>query len=264
MTLDELLRVVRGSIVVSCQASEGHPLRHTETIARIALAAEAGGAAAIRCGGVGGVADVAAVAQAVSLPVIGLTKVGTEGVYITPSASDARALLAAGAHVVAADATRRERPGGEAFVDLVEAVHGAGGLVMADISDWEEAVDAARAGADLVATTLSGYTGGGEAAIGPDLDLVARVARALPGVPVIAEGRYHRPEHAQAALAAGATAVVVGTAITDPAWITAQFVSEARRGDRSGGRAEDLRRGDASCQEGSVSARRGGSGSSHG
>lgn len=226
MTLDELLEVIGGHIVVSCQAGVGHPLRDSPTIARVAQAAAAGGAAAIRCGGVGGVADVAAVAQAVDLPIIGLTKTGTEGVYITPTVADARALLAAGAHIVAADATHRGRPDGDAFEDIVTAVHGDGGLVMADISNWREAVDAAEAGADVVATTLAGYTDG-PVPEGPDLELVFQVAQKLPEVPVIAEGRYHLPSQAREALAAGATAVVVGTAITDPAWITARFVSEA-------------------------------------
>lgn len=259
MTLDEFITAVRGNIVVSCQAADGHPLRHTETIARIAMAAVAGGAAAIRCGGVGGTTDVAAVAKVVSVPIIGLTKVGAEGVYITPSVADARALLAAGADVVAADATHRERPRGETFADLVDVVHRAGGLVMADISNWKEAVDAAHTGADLVATTLSGYTGEEEVTTGPDVDLVSRVAEELPGVPVIAEGRYHRPEHAQAALAAGATAVVVGTAITDPAWITAQFVSETRLTTKGALPPRDPRRSATGSQEGSVSAHRGGS-----
>ncbi|MGH3588479.1 MAG: N-acetylmannosamine-6-phosphate 2-epimerase, partial [Pseudonocardia sp.] len=82
------------------------------------------------------------------------------------------------------------------------------------------------------ATTLAGYLDGA-VPDGPDLDLVSALRSALPGVPVIAEGRYHRAEQAVAALRAGATSVVVGTAITDPVWITRSFATtlgEAGRG----------------------------------
>jgi N-acylglucosamine-6-phosphate 2-epimerase len=43
-------------------------------------------------------------------------------------------------------------------------------------------------------------------------------------IPVFGEGRYHTPEQVKQALAAGATAVVVGGAITRPREITARFV----------------------------------------
>jgi N-acylglucosamine-6-phosphate 2-epimerase len=51
------------------------------------------------------------------------------------------------------------------------------------------------------------------------LELVANLADRLT-VPVFAEGRIHTPEHARAAIDAGAYAVVVGTAITHPTTIT--------------------------------------------
>ncbi|UKD56058.1 putative N-acetylmannosamine-6-phosphate 2-epimerase [Amycolatopsis sp. FU40] len=227
LTREEFVRTIHGRLIVSCQAPEGHPLRDTPTIVRMAQAAVRGGAAAIRCGGVGGVPDVAAVRAAVDVPVLGLTKDGTEGVYITPTVAAAHAVLDAGAAVVAADGTSRPRPDGSAFADLVAAAHGRGGLVLADVSTVDEGIAAAEAGADLVATTLSGYTGNSPHRDGPDLDLVAALRKALPATPVIAEGRYHRPDSAAAALARGAAAVVVGTAITDPAWLTASFAAAA-------------------------------------
>lgn len=222
-TLNAFVRAVEGRLIVSCQASQGHALRDSDTIARMALAAVAGGAAAIRCGGVGGLADVAAVAAAVDLPVIGLTKDGTEGVYITPTVEAALAVVAAGAGVVAADATGRVRPDGRAFADTVAAVHDAGALVMADVSTLSEGVAAAEAGADIIASTLSGYTPHSPMVPGPDLELVRQLRVALPGAIIVAEGRYHDPARAAAAIESGATSVVVGTAITDPAWITSQF-----------------------------------------
>ncbi|WP_262403482.1 putative N-acetylmannosamine-6-phosphate 2-epimerase [Actinomadura sp. CNU-125] len=175
--------------------------------------------------GVGGVADVAAIAAAVAVPVIGLTKDGTDGVFITPTVEAARAVVAAGAAVVAADATSRPRPDGRTVADSVAAVHDAGALFMADVATLAEGVAAAGAGADIVATTLAGYTGPGPVPDGPDIDLVRALRAALPDATIIAEGRYHSPEAAAAAIAAGATSVVVGTAITDPQWITARFAA---------------------------------------
>jgi N-acylglucosamine-6-phosphate 2-epimerase len=62
---------------------------------------------------------------------------------------------------------------------------------------------------------------------GPDLDLVAKLVAELD-CPVIAEGRYSTPDLFAAALAAGAHAVVVGGAITDPGQITGRFLAAVR------------------------------------
>ncbi|MYW03888.1 N-acetylmannosamine-6-phosphate 2-epimerase, partial [Streptomyces sp. SID3343] len=105
-----LLDPLRGGLIVSVQVHRADdPLRDPAIMAAVARAAVEGGAVAIRCGGIGGVPDVAAVCAAVEVPVIGLWKDGTEGVYITPSAAHARAVVAAGAPVVAIDATLRAR-----------------------------------------------------------------------------------------------------------------------------------------------------------
>lgn len=224
MRIGELTAAIDGKLIVSCQAPAGHALRDTAALTRMARAAVDGGAAAIRCGGVGGIEDVRAVAAAVGVPVIGLTKDGTKGVYITPTVAAALSVAAAGAHVVAADATRRPRPDGHRFAATVAAVHYAGRLVMADVATLEEGLLAAADEADLIATTLSGYAGRPlDDDEGPDLALVTALRERLPRAVIVAEGRYHSPEQAAAALRAGATSVVVGTAITDPAWITSTF-----------------------------------------
>ncbi|MHA6799433.1 N-acetylmannosamine-6-phosphate 2-epimerase [Bounagaea algeriensis] len=223
MTLQQLMEHINRRLIVSCQAGDGHALRDTSTIVRMARAAVDGGAAAIRCGGVGGTRDVAAVVSDVSVPVIGLTKDGTDGVYITPTVGAALSVVESGADVVAADATDRPRPDGAGFADTVRAVHGAGRLVMADISTLDEGIAAVELGADIVATTLAGNIAPRPQPDAPDLDLVAQLRKALPDTPVIAEGRYHHPREVRAAVSAGANAVVVGTAITDPTWITKQF-----------------------------------------
>ena len=101
-----------------------------------------------------------------------------------------------------------------------------GVMVMADVDSLDAGVAARDAGADVVATTLSGYTG---AAVPdePDVELVARLVEALD-CPVIAEGRYWTPEDVLAAFDAGAHAVVIGTAITNPLAITRRFVAVTR------------------------------------
>ena len=85
------------------------------------------------------------------------------------------------------------------------------------------AVRAADAGADIIGTTLAGYTGDREKTSGPDLEFLHELAELDLGLPLIAEGRIHTPAQGRAALDAGAFAVVVGTAITHPATITGWF-----------------------------------------
>ncbi|GAA2258506.1 hypothetical protein GCM10010415_20280 [Streptomyces atrovirens] len=129
--------------------------------------------------------------------------------------------------VVAADAADRPRSDGSTFAELVEAVHEAGALVMADVSTFDEGREAAGQGADFVGTTLSGYVPGPPVRSAPDLALVAGLAAAVP-VPVIAEGRIATPQQAAQALAAGAHGVVVGTAITAPTALTRAFAAGLR------------------------------------
>ncbi|MFE1254276.1 N-acetylmannosamine-6-phosphate 2-epimerase [Streptomyces fungicidicus] len=224
MTLP-LADALKGRLIVSCQAPPGDPMRHTDTLVRMTLAARAGGAAAVR---VNDPEVVAATVAAAGLPVIGLWKDGDSGVFITPTVRHALALVDAGAAVVAADATARPRPDGSTFAELVAAVHAAGALVMADVSTLAEGREAAARGADFVGTTLSGYVPGSPVQTAPDLALVTDLAGAI-SVPVIAEGRIATPGQAAGALAAGAHSVVVGTAITAPTALTATFVAGLAR-----------------------------------
>lgn len=230
------LRGLAGSLIVSCQALPGEALHGADIMARMAQAAVAGGAAAVR---INGPEDVAAVRRAVPVPLIGLWKDGDEGVYITPTLGHARRVAEAGADLVALDATGRARPDGLSLRATVEALHRLGIGVLADVSTHEEGLAAAAAGADAVATTLSGYTPGSAPQAGPDFALVASLAAALD-VPLIAEGRIATPAEAAHALALGAHAVVVGGAITRPAAITERFAAAlpgATAGTRATGRS---------------------------
>ena len=64
-----LIASLKGKLIVSVQAYPGEPMRHPETMAQIARAAEIGGAAAIRCQGL---SDISAIKGRVDVPVIGL------------------------------------------------------------------------------------------------------------------------------------------------------------------------------------------------
>ena len=221
-TLIEILSQTKGGVIVSCQALPHEPLYGAEIMARMAIAAAQGGARGIRANTP---QDIQAIRRAVDLPIIGLYKeeIPNFSVYITPTLDHARAVAEAGADMIAIDATDRPRPAGDlaAFIALI---HGETGRpVLADISTFEEGVAAVEAGADLVATTMSGYTPYSPQIKSPDLDLVALLVKNIR-VPVIAEGRYHMPDQARDALARGAHAVVVGGAITRPHEITRRFV----------------------------------------
>lgn len=210
-----------GALVVSAQAYPGEPMRDPRTTAQVAASAVIGGAAAIR---VQGIADIQFTRAAVEVPVIGLWKDGHDGVFITPTLRHALACANAGAHIVAIDGTRRPRPDGLTLAETIAGIHAeSNALVMADCGSFDDAVAAAEAGADLIGTTLAGYSGERPKTDGPDLELLAEIAAADLGKPLIAEGRIHSPAQARAAMDAGAFAVVVGTAITHPSTITGWF-----------------------------------------
>lgn len=224
--MDRVLHAMAGGLVVSCQAPDGHPLRSPDVIARLAECAALGGAAAVR---VNGPDDVRAVRRAVDLPVIGLHKVrAADRFLITPAFALAEALAEAGADVIAAEATGR---GEEPAAELIGRVRAQlGRPVLADVATFAQGAAAWAAGADLVASTLSGYTLDSPQATDPDLDLVARLAAA--GVRTVAEGRLATAEHVRSAFAAGAFAVVAGTAVTDPVALTRRLAAATTAGPR--------------------------------
>lgn len=229
MTKDKFIAQVRGRLIVSCQALPDEPLHGADIMAKMALAAQIGGAAAIRANGTD---DIRAIRAVADLPVIGLIKDGDEGVYITPTVEHAHAIIDAGAHVVAFDATDRPRPNNTTIAQIISAIHQRGGFALADVSTLVEGITAQDLGADFVAPTLSGYTPYSPQQDAPDFDLIRSLCTRL-SVPILAEGRIHTPEDASRALHAGALAVVVGSAITRPRTITARFVNHIQNVDKT-------------------------------
>jgi N-acylglucosamine-6-phosphate 2-epimerase len=224
----DALERVRGGLVVSVQAVAGSPLAAPEHLAAIARAAELGGAVGIRTEGL---AAVTAIREAVDVPVIGLVKRRVSGseVYITPELEDGLAVAEAGGDLVAVDATERARPDGSSGAEFVAALAAElPGRIVADVDRLSAGAAAARAGAAAVATTLSGYTSA-TSSTAPDIPLVTQLAQEV-SVPVLAEGRYASPESVSEAFAAGAFAVVVGTAITDPGALTRRLAAATPRG----------------------------------
>ncbi|MGI5923284.1 MAG: N-acetylmannosamine-6-phosphate 2-epimerase [Lentisphaeria bacterium] len=223
--MNELLEKLRNRLIVSVQALPGNPLRDTHCIARLAAAAAAGGAAAIRANGV---EDLSAIRELVKLPIIAINKYAPSPTepYITPDITAARQLYGLG-EIIAVDATLR--PDDKRAAELIARIHAeSDALVMADISTLEEGIAAAAAGADIVATTLSGYTPYTVKTVGPDLELINALSRAVD-VPVIAEGRFLTPEDVDAGLAAGAHSVVIGKMITNAMFITRHFIEKSTR-----------------------------------
>jgi len=214
-------------LIVSCQALENEPLHGSDIMARMAIAAEMGGAVGIRANTP---EDIRAIRAAVKLPIIGIYKREYEDseVYITPTFAEAQAVAEAGADMIALDATPRPRPRGETLDQLIDRIHRELDLpIMADCSTVEEGLRAAELGADVVSSTLAGYTPYSRKTEGPDFEMLAELLDRL-AIPIFAEGRFHTPEQVARALEMGCYAVVVGGAITRPQEITARFTAAIR------------------------------------
>jgi N-acylglucosamine-6-phosphate 2-epimerase len=209
-----LIQALKQGLIVSCQAPADSPLHEPIVIAAMAQASVNQGAVAIR---LDTPEHVKTVRQRLpSTPLIGLWKQQLSGfeVYITPQFHHAEAIAQAGADIIAIDATLRQRPGEETVETLIARIHNElGKLVMADVDTIENAIAAQKAGADLVGTTLYGYTTQTQHLSPPGFDLLREMVKQLE-VPLICEGGISSPSMAQEALKLGAYAVVVGTAIT--------------------------------------------------
>lgn len=198
----------QGGLIVSCQPVPQSPLDKPEIVAAMALAAEQAGAVAVR---IEGIARLRAARSVVRAPIIGIVKrdLPDSPVRITPWLEDVDALAEAGADIIAFDGTDRPRPA--EVRALLERIHHHQRIAMADCSSQEDGLFCQQHGAEIIGTTLSGYTTAITPAE-PDLALVSSLSAA--GCRVIAEGRYNSPQLAAQAMQHGAWAVTVGSAIT--------------------------------------------------
>lgn len=219
---------MKKGLIVSCQALSYEPLYSSFIMGRMARAAAEGGASGIRANTV---EDIKEIKKEVDLPIIGIIKknYGECPVFITPTMKEVDELYREEVDIIAIDATKRERPDGismEEFIKNIKNKYPAQ-LIMADISCAEEAVAATAAGADIVGTTLVGYTEYTRGFV--PLEELARVLDKVK-VPVIAEGNIDTPSKVKKALELGASSVVVGSIITRPQFITKRFVEAIKEG----------------------------------
>ena len=222
-----MIEALKGKIVVSVQAMPAEPLYKEECMAAMMASVVNGGAGALRVAGARDVKN----AKTFNLPVIGLTKPEKlpenwkEVVYITPSLKEVRELINAGADIIAFDGTTRQRPNNCTIGEIISEIHSANKLAMADISTLEEGINCAKLGADIISTTLAGYTiQSGEPGEQPDYNLLERLVNTIDK-PVILEGRIWEPDDVKKAFGLGAHCVVIGSAITRPQLITKRFVN---------------------------------------
>ncbi len=222
---NDAIRLLKNGLIVSCQADEGLPMAHPEILAAVAGTVALGNPAGIRASLP---ENIRAIKSVVPLPMIGIFKqvYPDSSVFITPTLREMEQVVAAGADIVALDATDRIRPGGVTLRDLVRKHQNRCDVpLMADISTLEEGLMAEALGFDLVGTTLSGYTDATRHRAdsgSPDLELLDALLMRLT-IPVIMEGRIWQPQQAVEALSRGAHAVVVGSAITRPNLITERY-----------------------------------------
>lgn len=228
--MTETIMKIKDKIIVSCQASMADALYNCmpEMIASVIH----GGAEGLR---LAGEKDVRSAKKLSDIPVIGITKPDPlpenwkEIVYITPTFEDAKKLAFAGADIIAIDGTSRPHPK-ETLSELINKIHNElNKAVMVDIATLEEAKNCASLGADIISTTLSGYTQETleKNSDEPDFELLEQLVSSI-NKPIILEGRIWEPEQVKKAFKLGAYAVVIGSAITRPQLITKRFIENSR------------------------------------
>lgn len=228
----DVIERLKNKVVVSVQAMPSEPLYLEKCLAAMMKSVVKGGAGGLR---VAGVRDVRNAKTLFDIPVIGITKPDVipanykEIVYITPTLDDVISLVDAGADIIAFDGTQRPRPNKAVLGDMIKYIHINKRIAMADISTYEEGIEAAKLGADILSTTLAGYTlESKDSPQGPDFPLLEKLAKDVD-IPVVLEGRIWEPEDVDKAFELGAHCVVIGSAITRPQLITKRFVQRGNK-----------------------------------
>lgn len=227
--LNDIIEKLKRNLIVSCQAEGDSPFNSPEGVTMFAKAAIMGGAAGIRSEGI---AKTKMIIEQTNVPVIGLVKSKFEdgSVRITGTFKDVEDLISISTHIIAIDGTfrKRENLSGPDFIKTIKSKFNC--LIMADIAKLDEAIACEEAGADLISTTLNGYTPEtiSDKIKEPNYDLVNQLVKRIK-IPVIAEGRINTPDAAKKMIELGAHAVVVGTAITRPHIITSWYVEAIKK-----------------------------------
>lgn len=222
-----ILNKIKNKIIVSSQAQKNEPLYNE--IAMNALIETIVVLGKTDCLRLAGARDVKNTKEKFgdSVVVIGITKPDIipvnykELVYITPNIEDANSLIEAGADIIAFDATKRERK--TSVLELINFIHSKNKIAMADIAEFNEAKEAYELGADIISTTLSGYTKNTENTPDtPDFNLLQKCVKELK-CPIILEGKTKDYKDVKHAFELGAYAVVIGSMVTRPHKIIEEF-----------------------------------------
>jgi N-acylglucosamine-6-phosphate 2-epimerase len=220
-----MTRKLEKGLIVSCQALPDEPLFGGRIMEKMAYAAMLGGANGIRSNGI---RDINGIAKKIgrSLPIIGLLKVSypDSAVYITPTAREAKRLIASSCDIIALDATSRKRPHGEKLEDLVAYLRQhTDKPLMADIATEEDILASDRLGFDYISTTLRGYTEDTEKCLIPDLPFLEAITKLPLKASLVAEGGIKDLSDVRKILSFGFEYVVIGGAITRPLLITEYY-----------------------------------------
>ena len=225
---------LKKGLVVSCQATPEEPMFGPEYMARMAIAAQEGGAVCVR---VNTYPDLIAVRKAVDIPIMGLIKQQYDGFYpyITPTMKEVDLVVESGAEIVCIDATAYPRPDGNSLDTFVKQIREKypNTEILADISTLDEGIYAYKLGVDYVATTLSGYTPDTvdknsdliQEFREPNFKLIEELAKMI-NAPIVGEGKFWDAKNAIQAMKLGAYAVTIGAGITRPQIITKKIVDE--------------------------------------
>ena len=227
-TKQEVLDTIRDHLIVSCQGIEPNPFSTPERLLLMADCAVMGGAVGFRANMPQNIEIIKK--KYPDMPMIGIWKIqtGDNEVYITPNMEAVDKIVELGCEIVAIDATNRINDYGHYAWELIKQIKEKypDVVVMADIATLEDAKIAAREGADIIATTLSGYTADSqEYKSTAAFKLLKEIKEANLGKFILCEGKIWTREDAIEAFESGANCVVIGTAVTSPWKITERFVT---------------------------------------
>ena len=214
---NDTIKKIKNKLIISTQASFDEPLYdETAMYAMIDTVVRLGCIDTLR---LAGVRDVKyAKGKFPQVVIIGITKPKIipknykELVYITPTVQDAKKIIDAGADIIAFDGTLRNKDA----KNIIDIIHTKNRLAMADIATFEDAKYSFELGADIISTTLSGYTVESQNMPDtPDFKLLQNCVQKI-GIPVILEGKIWTYEDVKVAFELGAHSVVIGSAVTRP------------------------------------------------